>query len=383
MTIHVLDNFLPYHTAGIEIYVFRLCLSNPDLNKVLITGEVNDSYFYNGVEVFRVKEDKDFYLTFNNILINHKISNLHYHQFEGGKLYDSKTINQIKKLNIKLTFTFHLVQYYCSTLKLKLNNKTECKIKANYNSCLKCHVQTNYLDKLPKGLRYYRIFSILSPIPKVGNLLKESAESVKNILKRFEYISTIFDELITINKDFYQLLLPFENLQNKLKLMPPYYQESKLRNRSDQNPKKLIFLGRIEKSKGIDRLVEMAKSINDESVLIHLYGQLNDSKYSVDYFDNISKITKTEISYRGILVPEMVPEVLEDYDFLIHPSQIAEMTPLVIHEAIKAGIPVIGNDIFGINTYIENGKNGWLIDFNSKKITEDFMALFNNKLEEK
>ena len=152
-TIHILSRFLPQHTAGIEVYVQRLCLNNTTENCVLISGERNEKYEYNGISVFVIKEDFDFNYQLTDLIIKNGIKCAHYHQFEDGELYELKTLNLLKKLKIHTKFTFHLVQYYCSTLTLKQDNKKSCKIKAEQYACLKCYLNTNYLLKVPQIFR--------------------------------------------------------------------------------------------------------------------------------------------------------------------------------------------------------------------------------------
>ena len=58
--------------------------------------------------------------------------------------------------------------------------------------------------------------------------------------------------------------------------------------------------------------------------------------------------------------PEIVPEVFNRCDAIVVPSIWAENSPLVIHEALQARIPVITADYGGMAEYIHHKQNGLL-----------------------
>ena len=371
-TCHILNNFLPTHTAGVEVYVLNLCKKDLANNFVLIIGKENLQYEYDGVKVFVISDDHGYLSNIVKIISTINIVTVHYHLFENGKIYDERTLIEFKKQNIKLVFTFHLVQYYCSTLRLKQNNHRNCKIVANSNSCSQCYFETFYLPKYPKIVRNYSLLKELQIIGKVKNHFINSSQNVNATLDKFYKIAKYFDELITINPDFYEKLKAQAYLQSKLKLVAPDFVLVNKKSTSKKDNIKLIYLGRIESSKGIDRLLDFAMHMNNKEIEIDVYGPIYDENFSVEIFKNISTISMTQLNYKGTLAPNRVLEVLKNYDYLVHPSQIAEMTPLVIKEAFSVGLPVIGNNVFGINTYVVNGINGWLLDFNDMGRCIDF-----------
>ena len=371
MTLHCLNNFLPNHIAGIEVYVLNLCKQDVASNFVLIIGKENLQYEIEGVNVFVLVEDDEFLTNILKIISSNCIDTIHYHLFDNGKLYEEQTLIEFKNNNLKLVFTFHLVQYYCSTLRFKQNNLRNCTIVANEESCAQCYFETFYKPKYPKIIRGYSFLKQFQLFAKVNNHFVSSTQAVKSTLQRFEIIGNLFDELITINPAFYEKLIIHSPIKNKLKLISPAFADIRIKETQIKKIK-LIYLGRIETSKGIDKLIDFAKKMDNKNIEIDLYGQIYDQKYSIEYFNSYSKSSKTKLNYKGTLAPFEVIEVMRNYDYLIHPSQIAEMTPLVIKESFSIGLPVIGNDVFGINTYVLNGINGWLLDFNNMKNCVDF-----------
>ena len=58
--------------------------------------------------------------------------------------------------------------------------------------------------------------------------------------------------------------------------------------------------------------------------------------------------------------PDIVPEVFDRCDAIVVPSIWAENSPLVIHEALQAGVPVITADYGGMAEYVCHEENGLL-----------------------
>ena len=55
-----------------------------------------------------------------------------------------------------------------------------------------------------------------------------------------------------------------------------------------------------------------------------------------------------------------VADVYSQFDVLVVPSLWLENSPLVIHEAFMAGVPVVGARIGGISDLVRDGENGLL-----------------------
>jgi glycosyltransferase involved in cell wall biosynthesis len=116
---------------------------------------------------------------------------------------------------------------------------------------------------------------------------------------------------------------------------------------------RFIFLGHIAREKGILVLIDAVNQLSDEFTL-DLYGELHE-------LDLEDKISKSNASYMGVLNSADVLKVLQRYDVLVLPSY-REGYPGVIIEAFSAGIPVIATRLEGIIEFVENKRNGYLID---------------------
>ena len=78
---------------------------------------------------------------------------------------------------------------------------------------------------------------------------------------------------------------------------------------------------------------------------------------------------------------DIVPEVFNRCDAIVVPSIWAENSPLVIHEALQAGVPVITADYGGMAEYVRHGENGLLFAHrDAGSLTEQMQRLADDPL---
>lgn len=137
----------------------------------------------------------------------------------------------------------------------------------------------------------------------------------------------------------------------------------------DLSGKKLvIFVGRLDKEKGVEYLIKAAKDIPGE---IYILG-------GGDYQKDLEKLTKElklkNVHFLGYFGKEYVKELRQFYmraDVVVVPSTVKEALGLVILEAMAAQTPVVASDIGGIPNVVRDGKTGFLVKpRNSKEIVE-------------
>jgi len=118
------------------------------------------------------------------------------------------------------------------------------------------------------------------------------------------------------------------------------------------NRKGFVFIGRVDKQKGIDLILQIAKRLKKQlpGTVIDIYGpsygpykaenrSLNWAYPGLDNYDNVQ--------YKGFLQPDDVLAVMNNYKGVILPSLVAEMAPLIIMEANALKVPVIVSDVPG------------------------------------
>lgn len=143
---------------------------------------------------------------------------------------------------------------------------------------------------------------------------------------------------------------------------------------------KFLFVGRIEKEKGIWELLEAVKLLRTErdDFKIFLVGSVNnDTLYQVDRFINQNNLESQ------VIIIGKVKDVKPWYhlsDVFLLPSH-SEGLPMVILEALASGIPVIATNVGGVPEVINNETRGELIPVMDPSALSKVMLKFCDRQE--
>ena len=125
--------------------------------------------------------------------------------------------------------------------------------------------------------------------------------------------------------------------------------------------KRFVFISRVVPQKGVDVIVEAAKQLPD-AYQLHLYGPIDNKYYSDNHFDS------SIVAYKGIIAPENIEQVLNQYDVLMLPTFFeGEGYPGIIIEALSFGMPVITTHWRAIPEIIQDQYNGIVIPTNNSQ----------------
>jgi glycosyltransferase involved in cell wall biosynthesis len=133
---------------------------------------------------------------------------------------------------------------------------------------------------------------------------------------------------------------------------------------SNERKYDFTYLGRLDKRKGVDLIINAAKILNERSIK-HSINILGDGPYA----DDLKKIAgnlglKDIIKFYGHVNREDASKILSESKGLVLPS-FYESDPLVIREALSYGIPCIVPNIPPFNEYITEGVNGFFFKVGS------------------
>jgi glycosyltransferase involved in cell wall biosynthesis len=116
------------------------------------------------------------------------------------------------------------------------------------------------------------------------------------------------------------------------------------------------FVGTIVPFKGVHVLVEAFQGIEEPGVICRIWGDLGTFP---DYKAQLMAMEKPDnLVFEGRFDNSKIAEVLAQVDVLVVPSIWFENSPLTIHEAFLAGIPVLASDQGGMAELVEDGVNG-------------------------
>jgi glycosyltransferase involved in cell wall biosynthesis len=135
------------------------------------------------------------------------------------------------------------------------------------------------------------------------------------------------------------------------------------------------FVGRLEKEKGVERIIKAFNRIEDKTCIgtVHLVGEGQE----MNYFKELGKKSNIDFVFHGALARKEVFEIYKKSDVFLLPTTASEGFPKVIAEAMNFGcIPLVSN-ISAIGHYIENEKQGVLLD---PVTTDNLIIKINNIL---
>ncbi len=117
----------------------------------------------------------------------------------------------------------------------------------------------------------------------------------------------------------------------------------------------IIFIGRVIKQKGVNEIIDLG--IKFPNLKFHIVGE-------GDLLNFLQVRAIENIKFYGKLNTLELSEVLQSMDVLFLPSR-SEGFPKVILEAAASGVPSIVYSDYGASEWIDNEKNGFVVnDFN-------------------
>lgn len=147
-------------------------------------------------------------------------------------------------------------------------------------------------------------------------------------------------------------------LPNPMLAFGPHYEKN------EKQYINFIFIGQLEKHKGILNLLADFKSLRHPDAILHIFGKGSLEKNIIQE----SKKNK-KIIFHGYLDHQKINHAFNLADFLIFPSLVSENSPGVIYESLNAQIPVIAANVGGVSELITAEFNGWLYSPDEIKIT--------------
>ena len=132
--------------------------------------------------------------------------------------------------------------------------------------------------------------------------------------------------------------------------------------RPEDGPLRLVFLGRLDPTKGVDLLLAAMKRLPDAPLTLDIYG-LSQGNSGDRYQAQLRTLAAGDPRLRFLPpVPnDQVLTLLADYHMLAVPSRCLETGPLVVLEAFAAGVPVLGANLGGIAELVTDGQDGLLV----------------------
>jgi glycosyltransferase involved in cell wall biosynthesis len=124
--------------------------------------------------------------------------------------------------------------------------------------------------------------------------------------------------------------------------------------------KKLLFVGRIERTKGIYEILEAMKELKSEKIELLIMGPFQDNEKKIRSLCKKYEI-ENKVKFLGMIVGKRRYMYFNEADVFILPSYY-EGLPLTIIEAMAFGLPVVATKVGAIPEVIKENINGFLIE---------------------
>ncbi|MFX1453244.1 MAG: glycosyltransferase family 4 protein [Promethearchaeota archaeon] len=302
-------------------------------------------------------------------------------------------------INFKIPIPKELLLLGNPIIDMLLKRKIESVFKKNKYFPDVIHIQNIYAlpasIKVAKKLKIPVIVTIREPLPKVllhpynfiiKFLLTQILKGRNHIL--LKNLKQECDGVIAVSDFIKDRLIKLGIPEKKLITIynfPPKWEKLDLIEKklgySDQNKKiTLLYLGRLEKAKGIHILLYSLKEILTQMSKVELI-IAGEGPYE-RFLKELSQKLNIEkyVRFAGTVPFKNIGELYLSADIVCIPSIWPEPLSRVAFEAMSLGKPIITTTVGGMSEAIENGKTGLLIPPNNQKeLANAIIELITNK----
>ncbi len=361
----VIHGFPPYYMAGSEVYAYNKCIELSKKHEVIVFTRIEDEFLEsynlsesveNGITIIRVnKPSRDY--TFRSKYQDFRMAEIFRKCLEKFQP-DIVHINHLSHLTtliidlldgyqIPIIFTLHDYWMMCIRGQLITDNYFLCT-GPNIEKCKKCNMKY-FSSEVQAKREIQHWLKMLSRVNKKVNIFIAPSRFLRNMYINFGIPE---DKIIYIEYGF------DKDLVNGIQKV----QSSKTR---------FGFLGRIIPVKGISLLIDAFNEVDHSNVELNIYGRLPSSSMYLK-----KRCENSSIYFRGGYNYKDIANILSNIDVLVVPSIWYENSPLVIHEAFLAKIPVITSNLGGMAELVTHEKNGVLFEPGNVEDLIEKMNLF-------
>lgn len=396
-TLQIPFTYYPDEVGGTEIYVEALVRHLEEAGfdaAIAAPGEQTIQYTHNGVPVYRYStsscdDPADLYGRgdpraadlFGDILDEVRPDIVHLHARTRG--VSLRVVEAAKDRGLPVMLTYHTPTVSCLRGTLLRNGETVCDGVLDQSRCTACVLQKK---GMPKALA--SITSHLPPIVgktiaqtgrsgggwtalRMSRLVEQTHDAVRRVFGTVDHIVAVCewvrDVLVRNDVPTSKITVSRQGLPQDEKNGETSQNETNTDadpipsgGFSEERPLRLIFLGRVDPTKGLHVVLRALQKIPETPVHLNVYGIVQENS---EYVESVRALVEADprVSWREPVASSKVPDRIRAHDALVVPSQWLETGPLVVYEAFAAGRPVIGSDLGGVAEIVAGGRDGVLV----------------------
>jgi glycosyltransferase involved in cell wall biosynthesis len=398
--VHAIHDFVPRHQAGSEIYTFQLCRELAARHHVSVLCAEYDPArqhgqvvwrVYRGVTVIEIVNNwacKSVEETYRPPLIGEQICHVldalqpdvvHVHNLLNLS-FDLPAAAHAR--GIPVVATLHDYGLVCPSGGQRFHRADQfiCRV-IDAERCARCFCESPFYQQISFGhlaalthapASWRRaIIQVGRRLPHLTGRLARSTRTVRplhvtprDIERRLAAAHGVFGDIdwfvapsASIAREFQRLGLDASKIQISDYGFVPLRRQ---RRCDPQTPLRIGFVGTLVWHKGVHVLVDAVRSLPSDAYELKIFGDPDVFReYSADLRVRAEGLP---IRFMGSFDPAQAADVYAQFDVLVVPSLWLENSPLVVHEAYLAGLPVVASDLGGIADLIADGRTGFLFD---------------------
>lgn len=142
----------------------------------------------------------------------------------------------------------------------------------------------------------------------------------------------------------------------------------------------ILFVGRLEKRKGLDHLLKAYKQVKKEHANCRLIIVGPGVMFRRKYERYVKRNNLTDVIFTGIVEYDELPRYYKSADIFCSPATGRESFGIVLLEAMALGKPIVATSIEGYAGVMTSGKEGLLVPpKDDKELAQALMALITDK----
>ena len=402
--LHAIHDFLPRHQAGSEIYAAALCQELLRRgHHVTVLAASFDTSRRHGEVIWRVHEGLPVVEVVNNWAFDsfeetYRASNLQTVLDHVLRATQPEVLHVHNLLNLSIELprlarargarvvgTLHDYTLVCPSGGQRIHRAERHVCHTiEPDRCARCFAQSPYPGQMAFGrtlerpggsiahvvartLRRYapRLLARLAAAPGLTTqALGPTACQIAGRLEAARSVAAQFDLLVgpspSIVSEFRALGVGPQHVEVAdygFRQIPPGPQSASV------GPLRVGFVGTLVWHKGVHVLIDAVRQIPPDRVQLSIYGDIDTFP---DYTAELRGSARgLPVQFMGRFERDRTAGIYSQFDVLVVPSLWLENSPLVIHEAFMAHVPVIGARIGGISDLVRDGENGLLYSPNS------------------
>lgn len=241
---------------------------------------------------------------------------------------------EIKKRGIKVVQTIHDSQMVCPYHRLYNFQRKEACTKCVTGSFVNC-IKDKCFD---------------------GSIFKSTVGAIESA---FYHSKGYYEKYIDtyISPSAFLATLIEKRISKKIEIIPNFTKVETNNQLKEERQDYYLYYGRISDEKGVLELIDVFKE-TELNLLIVGKGPIEDKVIA-----SVKSILN--INFIGAKYGKELFSIVKKAKYVVQSSKWFENCPMTIIESFSLGVPVIGSNHSGFRDLIEDGKTGYLLDFNN------------------